>query len=247
MGSWTTVGEICSVFLLAGLVKGVVGFGLPTVAIGLLGTIMSPAQAAALLVVPSLVTNIWQAVIGGALTRLSLRLWPMLAGICAGTWLGGGVITGGNAAMVTGALGLALIAYAIFGLSRLKVTVPASAEWWLGPLTGLATGLIAGATGIFTLPAIPYLQAIGLEKDELVQALGLSFTVSTIALAAVLMDGGLLHWTDMGIWSLALVAALAGMGLGQIGRGRVRAETFRLYFFIGLLVLGAHLAIRAAL
>jgi hypothetical protein len=247
MGSWTTVGEICSVFLLAGLVKGVVGFGLPTVAIGLLGTIMPPAQAAALLIVPSLVTNIWQAVIGGALIRLSLRLWPMLAGTCAGTWLGGGVITGGNATMVTGALGVALIAYAIFGLSKLKVTVPAGAEWWLGPLTGLATGLIAGATGIFTMPAIPYLQAIGLQKDELVQALGLSFTVSTIALAAVLMDGGLLHWTDMGIWSLALVAALAGMALGQIVRARVRAETFRLYFFIGLLVLGAHLAIRAAL
>jgi uncharacterized membrane protein YfcA len=247
MGSWTTVGEICGVFLLAGLVKGVVGFGLPTVAIGLLGTIMPPAQAAALLIIPSLVTNIWQAVIGGALTRLSLRLWPMLAGTCAGTWLGGGVITGGNATMVTGALGLALIAYAIFGLSKLKVTVPASAEWWLGPLTGLATGLIAGATGIFTLPAIPYLQAIGLEKDDLVQALGLSFTVSTVALAAVLMDGGLMHWTDIGIWSLALVAALVGMGLGQIVRARVRAEAFRLYFFLGLLVLGAHLAIRAAL
>jgi hypothetical protein len=247
MGSWTTVGEICSVFLLAGLVKGVVGFGLPTVAIGLLGTIMPPAQAAALLVVPSLVTNIWQAVIGGALRRLSLRLWPMLAGTCVGTWLGGGVITGGSATMVTGALGVALIAYAIVGLSKLKVTVPARAEWWLGPLTGLATGLIAGATGIFTLPAIPYLQAIGLQKDDLVQALGLSFAVSTVALAAVLMDGGLLHWTDMGIWSLALVAALAGMALGQIVRARVRAEPFRLYFFIGLLVLGAHLAIRAAL
>jgi uncharacterized membrane protein YfcA len=248
MGSWTTITEICGVFALAGLVKGGVGFGLPTVAIGLLGLVMTPAQAAALLVVPSLVTNTWQAVAGGALVRLSLRLWPMLAGIFAGTWIGGGVITGGNAATVTGALGLALIAYAIFGLSKLQVTVPASAEWWLGPLTGIATGLVAGATGIFTLPAIPYLQAIGLEKDDLVQALGLSFTVSTLALAVVLMDGGVLRWSDtgfMGVSLVALIAALLGMGLGQLVRARVPAERFRLVFFVGLLLLGSHLALRA--
>jgi hypothetical protein len=115
----------------------------------------------------------------------------------------------------------------------------------VGPLTGIATGLIAGATGIFTLPAIPYLHAIGLEKDDLVQALGLSFTVSTVSLAVVLIDGGVLRWSDMGSSLLALVAALLGMGLGQLLRARVPAERFRLAFFIGLLLLGGHLAWRA--
>jgi hypothetical protein len=125
--------------------------------------------------------------------------------------------------------------------------LPARAEWWVGPLTGIATGLIAGATGIFTLPAIPYLHAIGLEKDDLVQALGLSFTVSTVALAAVLIDGGVLRWSDMGLSLLALVAALLGMAVGQFVRTRVAAERFRLAFFVGLLLLGAHLAMRAFL
>ena len=46
------------VFLVAGWVKGVVGMGLPTVAMGALGLVIAPVQAAALLVVPSLVTKV---------------------------------------------------------------------------------------------------------------------------------------------------------------------------------------------
>lgn len=46
-----------AVFLLAGFVKGVIGLGLPTVAVGLLSLVMPPVQAAALLILPSMVTN----------------------------------------------------------------------------------------------------------------------------------------------------------------------------------------------
>ena len=51
---------IAITFLLAGIVKGVTGMGLPTLAMGLLGAVMPPVTAASLLIVPSFVTNIWQ-------------------------------------------------------------------------------------------------------------------------------------------------------------------------------------------
>jgi uncharacterized membrane protein YfcA len=86
--STSILAAIAGAFLLAGFVKGVIGLGLPTVSIGLLGLVMTPAQAAAILVVPSLVTNVWQAAVGGALLALVRRLWPMLAGICIGTVVG---------------------------------------------------------------------------------------------------------------------------------------------------------------
>jgi uncharacterized membrane protein YfcA len=70
-------------FLVAGFVKGLVGLGLPTVAIGLLGIIMAPAQAASLLVVPTFVTNIWQLAAGPRLVSLLRRLWPMLIGLAS--------------------------------------------------------------------------------------------------------------------------------------------------------------------
>jgi len=80
---------IASTFVLAGFVKGVIGLGLPTVAMGLLAIVMPPAQAASLLVVPSLLTNVWQA-LGPDLAPLVRRLWPMLLAICLGTgWAAG--------------------------------------------------------------------------------------------------------------------------------------------------------------
>ncbi len=245
MDSLPSLAVIAGIFLVAGFVKGVVGLGLPTVAIGLLGLMMAPAQAAALIVVPSLVTNIWQSAAGPVLARLLRRLWPMFLGICAGTWVSAGILTGNNSAAASTALGIALVIYAALGLSKVHFQFAARWEFRLSPLIGIATGVVTGATGIFALPAVPYLQSLGLDKDELVQALGLSFTVSTAALAVALMDSGVLHIAEMKISLLALVAALIGMGLGQMVRGRIRPEAFRFFFLIGLLLLGAHLALRS--
>ncbi len=234
------------VFILAGFVKGVIGLGLPTVAMGLLSVGMPPAQAAALLVVPSLVTNLWQTFGPGGWALLR-RMATLLAGVCAGIALGAGWLTGQGqgSGQVMAALGAALVAYAVLGLFKIRWQVPARQEPWLSPLVGLATGLVTAASGVFVIPAVPYLQGLGLDKDALVRALGLSFLVSTIALAISLQRGGALP-ADQALGSLlALAPALAGMALGQWVRGRVAAETFRRLFFSGLLALGAYFVLRA--
>jgi hypothetical protein len=163
------VGVAISTFLLTGFVKGVVGLGLPTVATGLLAVVMTPAQAASIVVVPSFVTNIWQLAVGPRIGRLLRRLWPMLLGICLGAWAGGGLLNQG--AHASAALGAALVLYAGLGLTSVEFSVPGRAEPWLAPLTGVVTA----ATGVYVIPSVPYLQALGLSKDDLVQALGLSF------------------------------------------------------------------------
>lgn len=83
-------------------------------------------------------------------------------------------------------LGLALAAYAALGLVKGQFSVPRHAEVWLGLLMGTATGAITVATGIFVMPGTPYLQALAFERDKMVQALGVSFTTSTITLALAL-------------------------------------------------------------
>ena len=234
-------------FLLAGFIKGVIGLGMPTVAIGLLGLLMAPAQAAAILVVPSLATNIWQFVAGGGLLALVSRLWPMLAGICIGTFIGAIVLPHDNSGRTTIWLGLALVFYAALGLIKIDIRVPPRAEIWLGLAMGAATGAITVATGIFVLPGTPYVQALQFGRDKLVQALGLSFTVSTITLAMALGYAGEIHTSLAWPALVALAAAVIGMWLGQIVRGKVSAETFRSWFFVGLLLLGTHLALRGLL
>ncbi len=245
--SMTSLAVAALIFLLAGFVKGVVGLGLPTIAMGLLGTVMAPAQAAALLVVPSLVTNVWQLLAGPRLGTLLRRLWPMMLGVCVGTWLGMGLglLAADVTRSATMALGIALMVYAAISLAAVRFRVPVRAEAILSPLVGAATGLVTAATGVFVIPAVPYLQALDLEKDELVQALGLSFTVSTAALAAGLVRDGVMEVALAGTSLLALAPALAGMVLGQYLRSRVHADTFRRWFLAGLLMLGGYLTIRS--
>jgi hypothetical protein len=170
--------------------------------------------------VPSLVTNVWQLLAGPAFGALLRRLGGMMVGVCAGTWAGSGLIAGGVATRAaTAALGATLLLYAAVGLAKPRLRVPPRAERWAGPAAGAATGLVTGATGVFVVPAVPYLGALGLGRDDLVQALGLSFTVSTLALAAGLAWHGALPMQAAGASLLALAPALAGMALG----GRLRA------------------------
>ena len=79
---------VVAVFVLAGLIKGVVGMGLPTISMALLVLLMSPAQAAALLILPSLMTNLWQAGPFRTLAPLLRRIGGMQWGVATGTLLG---------------------------------------------------------------------------------------------------------------------------------------------------------------
>lgn len=243
-GSGFTIALVVGAYLLAGFVKGVMGMGLPQVSLGILASVMTPAQAAAILIAPSFATNIWQMVTGPHLFDLIRRLGGMLIGLFVGAWLGAGILTGTNAKPAALGLGLVLVLYAVIGLAKIKFSVPRRSEIWLGPLVGLATGYIMAATGVFVMPALAYLQAIGLEKEELVQALGLHFTLSTVALTFVLWGGGAFD-TSLGLLSLfAIAPALIGMYVGQHIRRRISVEAFRLCFFGGILLIGLQLAWR---
>jgi uncharacterized membrane protein YfcA len=231
-------------FLVAGIVKGVIGLGLPTVGIGILSLVLTPAEAAVLLVVPTVVTNVWQLLIGPGLRPLLRRLWPMLGATCLVTFAAAGLLAADPTGRAAAALGAALAIYAIAGLSAVRFAVPPRTEPWLGPLVGATSGLIAGATGVFSIPGVIYLNGLGLQKDELIQALGLTFTFAMLALAAGLWRVDAFHTSVVGASLFALAPALAGMGFGQWIRTRISPEQFRTCFFLGLLVLGAHLALR---
>ena len=224
--------------------------GLPTVAVALLTLRMPPLEAAALLIVPSSVTNVWQLAVGPALYPLWQRFRPLLMGVCAGTaiagvagaWLSGGGTAG--AAWASMVLGLALVGYGLLGLTGWRMRVAARHQRWAGPAAGAATGAMSAVTGVFVMPVAPYLQALGLDKDDLVQAMGLAFTVSTLALAVMLVCRGQWQASAAGGSFLALLPACGGMMLGQWLRGRMPPALFRRCFFISLVALGGHQLLR---
>lgn len=237
---------IALTFLIAGGVKGVIGLGLPTVSLGLLTVGLDLTSAMALMIVPSLVTNLWQAAVGGHLGALLRRLWPFFLTATVTIWLGAQALSRVELSSLSGLLGLLLIIYAGSALAGLRLTLGRRPERVAGPGFGVVNGILTGMTGSFVVPGVLFLQAIGLPRDALVQAMGILFTLSTAALALALQGHGL--WTTgLGLGSLAALApALAGMVLGQRLRRRMSETVFRTVFFGAILLLGLYILANAA-
>jgi uncharacterized membrane protein YfcA len=210
---------IAAALLLAGFIKGALGMGLPTVSMGLLAVAMPPSRALAIVIVPAIATNIWQTFVGPHLRDIVKRLWPLMAGTVVGI----------------------LVIYAIVGLSRFSVNVARRDEKWIGGIVGVVTGVISAATGVQVIPSMPFMQAIGMEKDELVQALGVFFTVATLALAFSLSTAGVLTAATALPGAVAMVCSFTGVFVGQAVRSRMQPEAFRRWFLIAMIFLGLYL------
>lgn len=233
---------VTAVFALAGFVKGVIGMGLPTVSIALLVLAVGIREALALMLIPSIVTNIWQGVVGGNFKALMARMWPMFVAAAPAIWFGTGILAKADALLLSAFFGVTLILYAGLALARAKVPKPGRHEGWMTPLVGATTGFVTGLTGSFVVPAVLYLQALGLSRDALVQAMGISFTVST-ALLGIALAGHSLLPQDLGLLSVgALIPSAIGMVIGQWVRKQLSEERFRQVFFVALLMLGIWLA-----
>lgn len=238
MEPFALVTLVVATFLLAGLVKGVVGMGLPPVAIGLMALAMPPAQAAALVLVPAFVTNIWQMVAGRKFIVIVRRLWPLQACICIGVWLCRDVMTAQTSKLPELLLGLMLMLYAVYGAIAPTPRLSARYEPYVAPAVGLLTGAVVAATGLMQIPLFPYLQAINLEKEELLQALGLSFFISALALGTALANANILRTETALISLFALLPAAAGMALGRYYVSRISATAFKRWFLIAMFLIG---------
>lgn len=236
---------ISATFIIAGGVKGVIGLGLPTVSLGLLTATLDLPTAMALLIAPSLVTNLYQATAGGHARVILWRIWPFLLIATATVWLGAIALTRVDLDVLSALLGLLLVAYGGLSLAGVRLRIPARSERWMGLVFGAANGILTGMTGSFAVPGVMYLQGIGLSRDILVQSMGMLFTASTVALAFALGTNALLS-TELVIASLlAIVPSLIGMWAGQNLRRRLSETQFRRVLSIGIVLLGTYILISA--
>jgi len=231
------------------MVKGVIGLGLPTVSLALLTATLGLQPAMALMLAPSFTTNLWQAVTGGHGRAILARLWPFLTAATVTIWIGAALAAPMDVALLSALLGGLLVVYSAIGLGSAsggaRLTLPPGSERWSAPLAGCVNGVLTGMTGSFVVPGVPYLQALGLPRDMLIQAMGVLFTLSTAALGLALAGRGLLG-ADLGLQSLAAIPpALLGMVLGRRLRGRLGETAFRRVFFVALLGLGLYIVARS--
>lgn len=238
------VGFVIGVFALAGMIKGTIGLGLPAVAMGLLTLLISPFQAATLLIVPSMVTNVWQLFAEGHVLRLVRRFWSLLIGIIVGSIWSVFPTLGHGEFQSEALLGGMLTLYGLYGLFAKNMPNLAPYEKYLSPVMGYLGGALTVATGVIVIPVVPFLQSLHLKRDDLVQSLGLAFTVSTLCLAVFLQQNPIEAMPfDYKMALIALFPALVGMWLGTKIRYRIPEQKFRKVFFCGLVIFGGYMVL----
>ena len=236
---------IALTFFLAGIVKGVTGMRLPTVAMGILGAITSPVSAASLLVIPSFVTNFWQLFRGPDFLALMKRLWLMMLGIVVGTLAGSWLLTSANTEDARVGLGSALVRYAVQSLWAKPLSVTARLERLLSPVIGLTTGAITGGTGVFVIPAVPISKPSAFPKMTLSRhwdcrsrskrlRLRRAWLVAELSILEILLCPHSRSFPRC--WAC---------GCGTTVRERISAATFRRWFLISLAILGLELVVRS--
>jgi len=232
-------------FLVAGCVKGVIGLGLPLTSIAILTTTIGLREAIPIIVIPVLVTNIWQASRGGALMRHFRRFWSMNLLLCAGTWAGTVMLFMIDPNILLLLLGVVIIAWVLINLFAVRATVPDGAEWWMSPSVGAFSGVLTGLTGSVGAPVAIYLQALDLEKEAFLQAISLSFLLAALTWIPALAEQSAYDF-EIALYSTAALApAFAGMWIGQRIRSRLSEEHFRRGVFVFLLIVGANLIRKA--
>jgi uncharacterized membrane protein YfcA len=170
----------------------------------------------------------------------------MMLAVALGTSTTIGLLTGSSTWLANAILGAVLAAYGVYGLIAARFEIRPQSERWLSPLVGLITGALSGATGVFAVPMLPYLNSLKLDKEELIQIVAIAACAATLSIALALLVSGRFNATALaGDSVLALAVAAGGMSVGQYVRRRLEPAVFRRWFFVGLLVLGGYMFFRS--
>ncbi len=233
------------VFLLAALLKGLTGLGFSTLALPILALFVEPKLAIALVVLPSLFSNL--AVMSQARRWIEAmrRFWPLYLASVPGLLAGFLLLVEVDGAVSRRVLAIAMLAYAVWSLAGLNPICSARAEKWLAAPVGTVTGLINGLTGSQVMPVLPYLLALRLDKDLLVLAINLSFTLSSLIMLALLGGAGVLTPSVLRLAALGLPAVLLGVALGGRLRRLLPEDGFRRAVLVVLALIGVGLLTRS--
>ena len=237
------IATVAATVFVTGALKGIVGLGLSTGSVVAFSLLYGIESALCLLIAPTVATNLWQGASGGHARALIRRFWPGLAAIVPGVWAGSELIGALAPGEAERGLGIALMLYAGLALARRGGGYAPRRERALTLIAGSANGVITGATGVLTIPMVPYMEALSIERDALVQLMAMVFCTSALALAFTLAETGRYDadLRNLSLWAVA--PALAGVLAGEWLRRRMSTARFRTWLLAALAAVGAKLAL----
>jgi len=226
---------------LAGGVKGIIGLGLPLTALSIIGAVTDLRLAIALIAIPIIATNIYQAFYGRRTMEMLRRYWVINLCSVVGTVIGAQILFMVDPNILTTTLGVIVIVYVAINATGFAIRISDSASPWAAPPLGILSGLLTGTTGSVGIPIALYLQARGLDKESFLRAIALTFLISASMLVIALLEKGAIGKETALLSAASLIPAFAGMAIGQRLRGRLSEDLFRKFVFLFLMVAAANL------
>lgn len=225
--------------------KGATGMGMPLIAVPFMAAFLGLQPAVAIMVIPTLISNIWQIWSFRAYrsdTRMGF-LGPMLPAVAVGVVVGTWFLTSAPERTLTLSLGILLLAYLALRLTRPSFIVAGKAAM-LGALpAGLGAGMLHGATGISAPIGVTFIHAMRFERGPHVFAVSAMFLVLVCTQAPALWIAGILTPEWMVLGTLSLIPIAAFMPVGQWLASKLSAWAFDRMILIFLGVIGVKMVL----
>lgn len=234
--------------VVAGMVKGLVGFAMPTVLISGLSTFLSPELALAGLILPTLFSNAIQALGQGVAQAWRLvarfRLFLIVGAVCL--LIGAQMVAVVPTSTLLTALGVVIAGFAVVQLAGVRFHLRQRA-WKIEVGVGALAGFIGGFSGAWGPPTVVYLTALDTPKKEQIQIQGAMYFMAAILLLLAHSGSGVLNARTLPLSVALLVPSLLGVLVGTALNDRINQETFRRATLVVLIVAGANLIRRGLL
>ena len=232
---------VACIFLIGGVVKGALGFGLPLVTMSLLPLVIPVEVALAINALATPFNNIEQLRRAAPWRPVLQRFWPVVASTAAGILLGALFVSSLNERVLILTLGCAVLSFIALNVLKPAVAIRPDRETPYGLLTGFAGGIVGALTTANGPVYIMYLVGLKVERPVFVASLGLFFIVTGVVLSASFLALGLITVPIAILALLCIPAANVGMRAGFWLAGKVSAEKFRIVVLMVLAALGLNL------
>ena len=241
---WIDYGFILLAYFVASGIKGLTGLGFSTSCLPIMALRLDLKIAIPLVIVPSIVSNMTVMVETGQFRDAVLRFWPLYLSCVPGLLIGLVILTSINADTARVILGLVLVSYALLALSNKPFTLSAEWERKLKIPVGFFTGIINGLTGSQVMPVLPYLLSLNLNKKNFVQAINISFTLSSLVMLLGMNQLGYLSLSTFLIAGGGLVPVVTTVYFAGKLRHHLSGTLYRKLVLFFLLTMGAILSVK---
>ena len=242
---YLTLIQVILIFFAGGLIKGLIGVGLPTVTLTFLSFIFDIKVSISIILLPVLLTNLYQMIDGNYLKKIvsDTKFFQISAFLFVFPGFYFLLLLNSNTILII--LAVILILNSTLNLIKFEIHFKNFKSKHYQLFIGSTTGVVTGVTGIYTMPFIFLIQSMQYTKNQVIQLMGVSFFIFACTQFLLFSLNDLINYKIIILSSIACVPILIGVYLGTILRKKISEELFKLLFNLMLVIMGALLITKA--